>query len=144
MDDGKVIQEPGQAPSTEPSPPATGAAPIGTPPQPLTKELVAQMIAEATAQAITSARELGRRELQSQQDRNRAETARLEHRARLAETAFDAAQTRVRATNPDAADDLELAGLRAREQSRLTIEQEEALHEQQAEFHQGFIAYSPD
>jgi len=103
--------------------------------QPLTKAEVAELI----AQAVDQARELGKRELQSQQDRNRAELSRATRRAQIAENIVGSARTQLKDVDPDVAKELELAELRAREQGRMTMEQEESLARQQAEFHQGFI-----
>ena len=107
-------------------------------PQPLTEQKVADMIAEATAKAVREAKELGKRELQSQQDRNKAELARLERRAQLSEGQSSAALTHLRSTNPEVAKEFELAQLRAERDGRTTLEQEEGLAKQQAEFHEKF------
>ncbi len=102
----------------------------------LTEEKVRQMIAEATAKAVVEAKEIGKRELQAAQDRNKAEMAKEQRRAQIAESALGAARTQI--TDPDIANQLELAALRAKEQGRMTLEQEEAMVRQQQEFHQQF------
>ena len=108
-------------------------------PEPLTEAKVQQMIADATAKAVEAAKEVGRRELQSQQDRNRAEVARAERRARLAETTLQATQESLNRLDPDAAKDVELARLRAREQGQVVMEQEDVAGKAQQEFHQQFV-----
>ena len=102
-------------------------------PQPLTKEAIEQMIAEATAKAVKEAKEAGKRELQSAQDRNRAEIAKQERRVRLAEGTLSAARTRLHTADPEAARELELTELRAEREGRLTVEQEEQMTQYKAE-----------
>ncbi len=102
-------------------------------PQPLTKEAIEQMIAEATAKAVNEAKEVGKRELQSAQDRNRAELAKQERREKLAERGRDAAQTHLRSVDPDAADKAELAALRAERDGQTSVEQEEQMAQYKAE-----------
>ncbi len=100
-------------------------------PQALTEEKVQQMIVDATNKAVTEARELGKRELQSAQDRNKAELARAERRTSVAEDSLSAAQTHLQGLDSDAAKEVELATLRAREQGRLSQDQEEGIRQQQ-------------
>lgn len=107
-------------------------------PQPLTAEAVQQMIAEATARAVAEAKELGRRELQGEQDRNKAELARAQRRAQVAESTLGTARRQLQSADPETAKEFELAELRAERQGRMTMEQEEAMMRQQAEFHQQF------
>ena len=112
------------------SPPTTAVVE----PQALTPEQeakVTQMIADATARAVADAKDIGKRELQSSQDRNRAEVARAERRARLAEGTLGATQTQLQALDPDVAKEMELAQLRAERAGRYTLEQEDALRQQQ-------------
>lgn len=101
-------------------------------------EVVRRLIAESTSDAVEKAKDVGRRELQSQQDRNKAEAARLERRAKAAEAALKATQRTLEELDPDAASKAELARYKAQEQElSLTEQQEEALKTQQ-EFHQQF------
>ena len=106
----------------------------------LTETRVQELIAEATARAVAEAKEAGKRELQSAQDRNKAELARAERRARVAETAITGTRQRMAELDPDAAKELELAEYRAREAGRMTADQEAELERQQTEFHTGFIS----
>lgn len=84
MADKKVIDEK-QVPEVEPVSPEAEVTPEVTEPAALTEERVQQMIVEATVEAVTAAKESGRRELQSQQSRNKAEVAEAQGRARFAE-----------------------------------------------------------
>ena len=92
---------------------------------------VTQMIANATEKAVADAKDLGKRELQSSQDRNRAEIARVERRARLAEGTLGATQTHLESLDPEVAKDVELAQLKAEKAGRLTLDQEDATRYQQ-------------
>lgn len=87
-------------------------------PQPLTKEEVQQMIAEATAQA----REVGRREMQGIKDREVGEANR---RARLAESRVTAYDTSFKGLDEETQKDVELARLRGESQYYQTFEQDE-------------------
>ena len=118
---------------------STTQAPPAKPPEPLTAEKVQQMIAEATAKAVQDAKDIGRRELQSQQDKNRAENAKILQRARLAESTLRATRDSLTKLDPDAAKDVELAALRAREQGMTEAERDEAAAKAQEEFHQSFV-----
>lgn len=137
--DGEQVIQPGQTSVTEPSPQQVSPTPVVAAPLALTEERVQQMIAEATALAVSEARELGRRELQSAQDRNRAELGRANQRTRIAEGVLGTARMRIQTLDPDVAKEMELAELRAKEQGRTTMEQEELAVRQQSDFHQGFI-----
>ena len=138
MDEQIVQQEP--VPIVEPVSPTAETEqkvevkPAETPA--LTAEQVRQMIAEA----VGTAKESGKRELQSQQDRNKMELARTERRARIAETRLGAARTQVRGLDPDLADKMELAELRAGQQGQTTLEQEEQMAQYQTEVVQKFHA----
>ena len=145
MDEPKVVQTQEQVSPTEPvlleGKPIEPVKPVVMPPA-LTPEMeakVQQMIADATAKAVFEAKELGKRELQSQQDRNKTELARAQKRAQLAENVLGSARTHIQTLDPEIAKELELATYRAKEQGRTTMEQEENAAQQQAEFHQNFI-----
>lgn len=105
---------------------------------PLTKEMVQQMVAEATAKALADAQELGRRSLQSQQDKNRAEQTRLARRAQEAETSLSAVRGRLQELDPEATDKIELAELRARTRVQAQTEQEELAQQGMQEFQTQF------
>jgi len=92
---------------------------------------VKQMIDDVAVKAVAAAEESGRRSLQSSQDRNRAEVARAERRARLAEGTLGATHTQLQALDPDVAKEMELAQLRAEKAGRLTLDQEATLAQQQ-------------
>lgn len=81
---------------------------------------VQQMIAAAVAEA----KETGRRELQSQQDRNKAEVARTSREARIANESLKAAEEAMKdeSATPQT---VELARLRAEQQARADIDKEE-------------------
>jgi hypothetical protein len=96
------------------------------------------MIEEAMKQALSTGKELGRRELQSAQDRNKAALKRAERKAQLAEQRLRAARQQVESVDPDLAEKLELAERRAQEQSLLTFEQEEEAERIRQEFDQQF------
>ena len=63
----------------------------------------------------------------------------MERRAKLAEGTLGAARSHLQSTDPELAKEMELAELRAERAGRTTVEQEETMARQQAEFHQGFI-----
>ncbi len=126
-------QEPVSQEQVQPKPAETKPAE-----QPLTAEAIQKMIEEATTKAVAAAKDIGRRELQSEQDRNRAEALRAQRRAQLAESTLGAARIHLQGVDPEAAKELELAELRAKEQGRTVQEQEEAAAEQQKQFHQQF------
>lgn len=88
----------------------------------LTLEKVQQMIADATEKAVEQAREQGRRELQSQQDRNKAELAKAQREARIAATTLEATNKGLEGLDPEVARNIELARLKA---EKLAREQED-------------------
>ena len=145
MAEDTVVLQPGTTSEGELSPlgqvvePQTVPEPTKAPeppkaPDALTEDKVKQLIAEAVKQS----KELGKRELQGQQDRNKAELARVQRRAQTAEKAIEDARTRIATTDPEVAKELELAQLRADREGRLLTEQEEAAIQQQSEFHKQF------
>src|SRR3972149_1156028 len=139
MPDGETTVQNQQAASTEQASTTGQESQAAQTAQALTEDKVRQMIADATAKAVQEAKDLGRRELQSQQDKNRAEVSRAERRAKLAESTLKATQDSLTQLDPDAAKDVELARLRAREQGLSGLEQEEAEAKAQQEFHQQFV-----
>ena len=96
------------------------------PPTALTETQVRQMIAEATAKAVAEAKDVGRRELQSQQDRNKKIADEALRRQRIAESSEMSARLRLRELDPDTANAEELAQLRAERQESGQREAEEA------------------
>lgn len=122
--------------STQEPTASTTQAPTGA--EPLTAEAVQKMIAAETARVLAEAKEAGRRELQSQQDRNRAEALKLAQRARTAETSLSAVKSRLSELDPETAKDLELSELRAQRGMWSQAEQEEQIRQQQAEFQNQF------
>jgi hypothetical protein len=90
-------------------------------PQPLTEERVQQLIAEATAKAVEEAKQLGRRELQSQQERNKAERRRTDVLPRSVLDTLD----------EDTRKDVELATYRTREAE---LNQQSQVEQQREQF----------
>ena len=128
----------GQALKEEPVPTPTGEVEKGTvqPPAPLTPEALQEMIDKAVAKATEQAKEMGRRELQRQQDRNKAALERESRRAGSAEGLIKSIRTRYQDENPELAKDLELEELRARDAARRSHEEEETIRQQQESFAQ--------
>jgi len=85
----------------------------------LTEDRVKAMIAEAAAKAVADAKETGRRELQSQQDRNRVEREKL-----LREKA--ALITRLKDTDPEALDEIDLQRFRSEEAEKAKLESQQS------------------
>jgi hypothetical protein len=121
---------------TNPEPTTSTESPVSEPQaqQPLTKDAVQKMIEEAEAKG----KEDGRRNLQSQQDKNRAEAERQARRAQQAETNYNALKMRMRELDPDSAKELDLAELRAQAQNKAQEELQERQRQQQTEFHGQF------
>lgn len=111
------------------------------PPEDVVKDAEAKMtelIQQKVAEEIKKATETSRREIQSAKDKARAEVDSAMRRAKLAEGTLDATRRQLQGLDPDVAKDVEIAELRAREQGRATIEQEQEQGKLQAEFHQRF------
>lgn len=106
---------------------------------PEAEERVQKMIAEATAKAVAEAKEVGRRELQAQQDRNREEMRKAERRAQVAESRAKGARTSLVDLDPELSEKLELAELKAERDALTKASQEEEVIRQQAAFHTAFI-----
>jgi len=98
----------------------------------LTEERVQQLIAEATKKAVDEARDAGRRELQSEQDRNRN----AERKVRLAESKVSAYETSFKGLDEDTQRDIELARYREQDKYYQSSAQEEAQKQQQAAYYQ--------
>ncbi|TET43272.1 MAG: hypothetical protein E3J66_02115 [Dehalococcoidia bacterium] len=89
--------------------------------QPLTEERVQQLVTEATSRAVAEAKEVGRRELQSQQSINKnAET-----RARLAESRAKGYEAGLSGLDEETRKDIELARYRETERTSQSIAQED-------------------
>ena len=97
---------------------------------PKVQELLQKMVAEQTEKAVAEAKEAGRRELQSQQDRNKAELAKAERRVTLAEQALRATDDSLAKADPELAREVELARLRAERDGRSALDTEESTREQ--------------
>ncbi len=100
--------------------------------RPLTEERVQQLVAEATAKAVTDAKEAGRRQLQGEQDRN----TNAEKRARLAEGKVSAYETSFKGLDEETQKDIELARLREQDKHYQSTAQEDAQRQQDTTFYQ--------
>ncbi len=127
-DNVPVEQPPVETPEETPATPAEQGEQLAT----LTEGRVQQMIAEATSKAVAEAKELGRRELQSQQQVNRN----AEKRAGLAEGKVNAYETSFNSLDEDTKKDLELARLREQDKYYQSTAQEEAQKQQTDAFYQ--------
>lgn len=114
-------------------------------PQPLTEEKVQQMIAEATAKAVGEAKDAGRKELQSQQDRNIAALSKADRRAKTAEGTLGSAGVLLKESDPEAFKDLQIEELTARVKEHTTLDQEQEAQNQQTAYgqalHDSLIAH---
>ena len=102
------------------------------------QQMITQAAEAAALKAAEAAKEIGRRELQSAQDRNAAERARLQRRAQTAERTLTAAKQQIERVEPEIAKDLELIGYREQDKELRALEQEEAAQKAQEEFHTQF------
>lgn len=105
---------------------------------PTPDEIINQKIAEAVKVALASETEKSRRELQSVKDKSIAEVVAAQRRAKIAETQNGAIQKHLQTLDPDTAKELELAQFRAEREGRLSVEQEDAVKFQKAEFNTQF------
>lgn len=119
-EDGQTVPNQEQV-STPPEQVQTPPAEETTPAQPaldpavqkLVQDIIAKETADAVARAVAEAKETGRRELQSQQDRNKAELARIQKQADIAKNTLKATEESLAKTDPELAKEMELARLRA-------------------------------
>ena len=119
--------------------PASPVEPVSVKPvTPSPEESLNQKISEAVSKAIAIETEKSKRELQSVKDKGVAEVQAAQRRAKFAENTMERTRTHLQSLDPETAKEMELAELRAKEQSRLTLEQEDTLSRQQVEFHQQF------
>ena len=102
------------------------------PPAPLTEERVQQLIVEATTKAVTEAKETGRRELQSEQEKNKA----ADRRARLAEQRVETYETSLSGVDEDTRNAIELARYREQEKYNQSESQRETQSEQDNAYYQ--------
>ena len=130
--DNTVVQL-GTVPPEGTVPPA-----VATPPEPSPEEKIAALIERKVTEAIAVAIEPAKREIQSVKDKATREVADAQRRARASEGTLTAVYSHLKTVDPEVAKELELAELRAKEQGRLTMEQEEVMTKQQLEFHQQF------
>ena len=93
---------------------------------------IQQMLAQTSSEATKQAVEAGRRQLQSEQDRN----INAERRARLAESRVDAYETSFKGLDEEAQKDIELARLREQEKYHQTTAQEDVTKQQEATYYQ--------
>ena len=90
------------------------------------------------AKAVAKETELARREIQSVKDRSTREVEQALRRTRLAESTQSAMRSSLKDLDPDIAKEMELTQLRAKEQGRVALDQEERIARQQTEFHNQF------
>jgi len=141
MPEDNIVVPQGQASTKELVQPAGEVAPTTTKPsetQPLTAEAIQKMVEEATAKAVAQAKDIGRRELQSEQDRNKAALLKAQREAGLAQNTLRTTRARMQSIDPKLAEEMELAELRSKDFAYQQAEQEEALIKQQTEFHNQF------
>ena len=100
--------------------------------QPLTEERVQQLIAEATATAVATAKEAGRRELQSEQSRNKN----AERRTRLVEAENKSYKASLSGLDEETQKDVELARLREQDKHYQSTAQEDEQRRQQDAYYQ--------
>ncbi len=140
VEDNQVVVQPGAVP-TEGTPSLEVVTPaVVTPPTPSPEEILNQKIAEAVSKALVVETEKSRREIQSAKDKAMAEVQTAQRRARLAESTLGATREHIKTLDPEVAKEMELTELRAREQNRLTVEQEEAVKQQQEAYQQALHA----
>lgn len=108
------------------------------PPEPSAEEKMTAMIQAEVAKAVAKETELARREIQSVKDKSKAEVESALRRVRLAESTAEATRRSLQSLDPDTAEKVELAGYRAKEQGRQSLEREDVARRQQEEFHQQF------
>lgn len=131
--DNQIVVQPGTVP-----PEGTVSPTVVVPLEPTPEEKMARLIEDKVAEAVARSTELARREIQSAKDRATAEVQTALRRATVAERTLSSAHTVVQGLDPDVARAMELAELRAKEDGRQAMEQEEAATRQQLEFHQQF------
>ncbi len=93
---------------------------------------IQQMLSQASSEATKQAVEAGRRQLQSEQDRN----INAERRAKLAEGEANAYRTSFKGLDEETQKDMELARLREQEKYHQTTTQEDATRQQEAAYYQ--------
>lgn len=135
-EDNKVVQPEKPVPAVEPVSPTAAPEPTPQPAvapvlSPEQEAKVQELVAQATTKAVEEARKSGRQELQSQQDKNKAELERIERRATTAEASLGATTKQLQSLDPEVAKEVELAQLRAREAARTTQDQAGAVKQQQ-------------
>jgi len=105
----------------------------------LKREEAQVMIDEAVAKAIEQGKQLGRKELQSQQERNKAEAVRLQRIAESTKRRLEGTRNRIATENPELYQEFEIADLKAEKLERDQYEKEEQSRLQQEEFHSQFV-----
>jgi hypothetical protein len=100
--------------------------------------IVQKAVSTATTEAVKVAKDTGRRDLQSQQDRNKAALSKLQRENESTRASLQVARQRLQVTDPEAFREVENTELRIREQQRAQEEQQEQMSAQQKEFHEQF------
>ena len=108
--------------------------------EPSPEEKIATLIERKVAEELAKVTESSRREIQSAKDKATAEVEAAHRRAKFAEDTITKTRAHMQDVDPDVAKEMELSELRAREQGRLTMEQEEAARRQQEEFRGQFFS----
>jgi hypothetical protein len=109
-----------------------GATPTVAPepqPQPLTEEVINKRISEA----IASATEKATREIQSVKDKSKAEIERAQNEAKLHRETFSTFKSTLGELEPEVANKLELAELKAKDRAFQSAQQSEQVAKQQQE-----------
>jgi hypothetical protein len=96
--------------------------------------LIQQEVGKAVKQAVDAVKEAGRRELQSQQDKNKAVEAAAERRAKVAESTVDALKAKYRVDDPDTLKEIELLELKNKSVVETAGQKEEATLKAQQEY----------
>jgi len=132
------VASPEQVSKTEPvsETPVSKEEQVTTPLPPEIETRLQQMIAEATQKAVDDAKALGRKELQSQQDRNRAELDRERKRAKFAEKQVTDIESSFGELDEDTRLKMELAKYKSRDKSIQEITQEEEVRKNQEAYTQ--------
>ncbi len=121
----QVVQPPAASQEGATTTPTTQQPPVPSP-----EEKMTALIQQKVDEAITRSTELARREIQSVKDKSRAEVEAAIRRAQMAETTMTSARTHLQTVDPEAAKELELSTLRAKEASRTELEKEEEARKQ--------------
>ena len=144
MDEEKVVQqeqvlekEPVSVEGEQPSEkPKEGEKPKEQPFNEEQEARIQQMLAQASSEATKQATEAGRRQLQSEQDRNRNAEAKAERRARSAESTTKAYETSFKGLDEETQKDIELGRYREQDKYTQSLAQEDAQRQQETAYFQ--------